>query len=317
MTTNFPTSVDAFTNPTSNDTLDNPPHDQQHADINDAMEAVQTSLLDGSPLKIDDANNRVGIGTTSPSTALEVSSNTGGGTTSTDLRISSTGQSSTWSTSNAWGVLDFYNADGSGGGAKSHVSLQAVAGEPLGQYSDLQFHVTDGSASDITAMTIEGSSGNVGIGDTTPSYKLDVNGDINSQTDVLVGGNSLPRGLVAFAQRQSSYGLTTTLNIPLSTTGNVVSGRKYLVSWTMYTYATSTTMLVTSYAYIGGAEKQKMAVSIDATGDNGNLSGFTVYTATATGNVTFEIRALTSTGTTFVQGTSTYGPAIAVYDLGA
>ena len=44
MTTNFPSSVDAFTNPTSNDTLDNPPHDQQHADINDAMEAVQTKI---------------------------------------------------------------------------------------------------------------------------------------------------------------------------------------------------------------------------------------------------------------------------------
>ena len=72
MTTNFPTSVDAFTNPTSNDTLDNPPHDQQHADINDAMEAVQTSLLDGSPLKIDDANNRVGIGTASPLTPAHV-----------------------------------------------------------------------------------------------------------------------------------------------------------------------------------------------------------------------------------------------------
>ena len=72
MTTNFPTSVDAFTNPTSNDTLDNPPHDQQHADINDAMEAVQTALLDGSPLKIDDTNNRVGIGTTSPAEELDV-----------------------------------------------------------------------------------------------------------------------------------------------------------------------------------------------------------------------------------------------------
>ena len=45
MTTNFPSSVDAFTNPTSNDTLDNPPHDQQHADINDAMEAVQLAVV--------------------------------------------------------------------------------------------------------------------------------------------------------------------------------------------------------------------------------------------------------------------------------
>ena len=169
MATNFPGSQDSFTNPTSGSSLSSPSHADQHTNVNDAVEAIETALLDGAPLHIDDANQRVGIGTTSPSTALEVSSNTGGGTTSTDLRISSTGQSSTWSTSNAWGVLDFYNADGSGGGAKSHVSLQAVAGEPLGQYSDLQFHVTDGSASDITAMTIEGSSGNVGIGDTTRS----------------------------------------------------------------------------------------------------------------------------------------------------
>ena len=49
MTTNFPSSIDAFTNPTSADTLDNPPHDQQHADINDAMEAVQAKVgVDGS-----------------------------------------------------------------------------------------------------------------------------------------------------------------------------------------------------------------------------------------------------------------------------
>jgi len=49
VTTNFPSSIDAFTNPTSADTLDNPPHDQQHADINDAMEAVQAKVgVDGS-----------------------------------------------------------------------------------------------------------------------------------------------------------------------------------------------------------------------------------------------------------------------------
>lgn len=87
MTTNFPTSVDAFTNPTSNDTLDNPPHDQQHADINDAMEAVQTSLLDGSPLRIDDANNRVGVNDATPSYTLDVN---GDINTIGDLRIGGT-----------------------------------------------------------------------------------------------------------------------------------------------------------------------------------------------------------------------------------
>jgi hypothetical protein len=76
MATNFPSSADSFTNPTSGDTLDNPPHDQQHSDINDAMEAVQGALLDGAPLHVDDANERVGVGTASPEVPLHVEGGT-------------------------------------------------------------------------------------------------------------------------------------------------------------------------------------------------------------------------------------------------
>lgn len=48
MATNYPTSIDSFTNPTSGDTLDSPSHAAQHANINDAMVAVQTKLGVGS-----------------------------------------------------------------------------------------------------------------------------------------------------------------------------------------------------------------------------------------------------------------------------
>jgi hypothetical protein len=48
MATNFPTSIDSFTNPSSGDTLDSPSHAAQHANINDAMVAVQTKLGVGS-----------------------------------------------------------------------------------------------------------------------------------------------------------------------------------------------------------------------------------------------------------------------------
>ena len=41
MATNWPTSRDTFTNPTSGDTLDSPSHAAQHANINDAVEAMQ------------------------------------------------------------------------------------------------------------------------------------------------------------------------------------------------------------------------------------------------------------------------------------
>jgi hypothetical protein len=44
MATNFPTSQDSFTNPTSTNTLDSPNHADQHANVNDAVEALQAKV---------------------------------------------------------------------------------------------------------------------------------------------------------------------------------------------------------------------------------------------------------------------------------
>jgi len=44
MATSFPTDLDSLTNPTATDKQNNPDHATQHANINDAMEAVQTKL---------------------------------------------------------------------------------------------------------------------------------------------------------------------------------------------------------------------------------------------------------------------------------
>lgn len=51
MTTNFPGSLDAFTNPSATDAMDSVtvPHATQHADLNDAVEALQAKVgVDGS-----------------------------------------------------------------------------------------------------------------------------------------------------------------------------------------------------------------------------------------------------------------------------
>lgn len=48
MATNFPTSVDVLTNPVSNDSLNSPSHSTQHANANDAIEAVEDYLLNGA-----------------------------------------------------------------------------------------------------------------------------------------------------------------------------------------------------------------------------------------------------------------------------
>jgi hypothetical protein len=48
MATNFPTSVDVLTNPVSNDSLNSPSHSAQHANANDAIEAIEGYLLTGA-----------------------------------------------------------------------------------------------------------------------------------------------------------------------------------------------------------------------------------------------------------------------------
>lgn len=46
MSTQYPNSLDNFVNPTANDTLDSAvvPHAEQHSNLNDAVEAIQTVI---------------------------------------------------------------------------------------------------------------------------------------------------------------------------------------------------------------------------------------------------------------------------------
>ena len=72
MATNFPTSLDTFTNPNSGNTLDSPSHSIQHSDINDAVEAIEA---------------KIGVGSSTAGSATEGYAlvNTSGGTTAYSL----------------------------------------------------------------------------------------------------------------------------------------------------------------------------------------------------------------------------------------
>jgi hypothetical protein len=49
MATSFPSGLDSFTNPSPGDGLSSPSHAGQHADVNDAVEALQAKVgVDGS-----------------------------------------------------------------------------------------------------------------------------------------------------------------------------------------------------------------------------------------------------------------------------
>ena len=49
MATSFPSGLDSLTNPSSGDSLSSPSHSAQHANVNDAVEALQAKVgVDGS-----------------------------------------------------------------------------------------------------------------------------------------------------------------------------------------------------------------------------------------------------------------------------
>jgi hypothetical protein len=117
--------------------------------------------------QIFDNGSAVGIGTTSPSTKLEVNSGTSTGPT---LRLATTGISVASNT--LIGEIDFYNSDATTPGARSASYIQSFSAGTAGG-GDLRFGVSANAATVSEAMRIA-STRNVGIGTTVPDTLLHI-----------------------------------------------------------------------------------------------------------------------------------------------
>jgi hypothetical protein len=103
--------------------------------------AISTS---GTGRLFVDSDGNVGIGSASPDTLLHLSSATGTATpTPTELRIATTSNGSDWSTTDPWGRISFYSADGSNNGPKTHATIDTIAQGAAGGHSALRFAVAD------------------------------------------------------------------------------------------------------------------------------------------------------------------------------
>ena len=111
-------------------------------------------------------DQRVGIGTTTPAAKLEISS----GAPRIRLRDTTTGVSSGSTT----GAIDFYTSDSSSEGNAVNAKIESYADSIYGRLG-LRFF-TGGGGAPTQAMTVNWV-GSVGIGTTTPGYKLDVSGN--------------------------------------------------------------------------------------------------------------------------------------------
>lgn len=195
MATNFPGSQDSFTNPTSGDTLDSPDHAAQHTNVNDAVEAIELALLDGAPLFIDDTNERVGVGTTTPGYTLDVN-----GTLAVTGNSSSTISNNT---SAGREILQLRAVTATNDGAAIN-----LYGDNDSAHAGKMFLYSGGSVN-VALLP----SGNVGVGTTSPDVLLHV-GDASTTGTLRVYNANGADGfrVLSTTVRSTSIYNTTTAN---------------------------------------------------------------------------------------------------------
>lgn len=118
---------------------------------------------------------RVGIGTTSPKTKLEVSD------AIAPIITLNSEKDGTWVAGDKKGGVSFYGNDSSGSGAGEHAYINAVTTDTFGVATKLTFGTSNAGGSSAERMVIS-NTGNVGIGITSPLQKLDVRSTSTSQS---------------------------------------------------------------------------------------------------------------------------------------
>lgn len=100
MATNYPSSLDSFTNPTSSDSLNSPSHSDQHANANDAIEALEAKLgIGASPAGSAVAGQVLSVSTGGTTTWSNIGTASITGGTTGYVLTSTAGSATTWSPS--------------------------------------------------------------------------------------------------------------------------------------------------------------------------------------------------------------------------
>ena len=128
---------------------------------------------------IIDSLGNVGIGTSTPSSILNVVKNNSGSGLVTLQNTNSAGYSS----------VDFLNNSGSLSGTFGYGNSSATAAFASKAYFNSygnDFEIVNGTTQNVY---VKASNNYVGIGNTSPSQKLDVTGSINASADIISQGN--------------------------------------------------------------------------------------------------------------------------------
>ena len=151
-----------------------------------AIKFLSTVAVDTNVLYVDAAANKVGIGTTNPSTKLEIAD------TTPTLRLTDTRNLNVGDWDDvSLGKVQFKTSDTSSPGARvlSEIEAYSGVGAASAPESQLRFKTsTNSDTSATTKMTID-AQGNVGIGTTSPSRKLEVYSSSSSMVSQFRSGS--------------------------------------------------------------------------------------------------------------------------------
>ena len=207
MATSFPSSLDSFTNPLSSDTLSSPSHSAQHADANDAIEALQAKVGADSSAVTSSLDYKVAqLEAISHGKILQVvhtHKNSVFSTTSTSY-VDVTGLSATITPTSATStvlVIVSLTVGGDNDGARGDIQLVRDS-TPIGQSDSYSYYATGlWSRSDRWAYTALGST-NIHFMDSpattsATTYKIQIREDGGITSTIYVNrakDNDLYRG---------------------------------------------------------------------------------------------------------------------------
>jgi len=153
----------------------------------------------------DASESRLGLGTTSPATAVEIESNANGQTTADIPTVRLTNSDTTTVATDIAGSFEFYAKDAS---SPNYVSgFVRNVSEDAGVNYALTLGSKSGNSNATEHMRID-SAGNVGIGTSSPNLQffnnLVVGNDASGDKGITIRSNAANRGVLAFSDTDSA-----------------------------------------------------------------------------------------------------------------